>query len=100
MSIEGVTSAQIIRKLKGASQVSQTGRGEQTQSTRSDEIDISGNARFARTLSRVRERIEQAPDVRADRVAEAKQKLDSGAYNSQQVIDEVAGRIADVFRGV
>lgn len=99
MSIEGVTSAQIIRKLKGTSQVSGSSRGEQSQQARSDELDISGNARFARTLSRVKEQIADAPEVRGDRVAEAKQNLESGAYDSQEVIDEVAGRIADVFRG-
>ena len=43
----------------------------------------------------VRERIEQLPDVRADRVSEVKSRLREGHYESREVIEETAQRILD-----
>ena len=39
----------------------------------------------------------EEPDVRADRVAEVKERLASGFYQSAEVRDQVAGRLTDMF---
>ncbi|GEM_PF-4778232 len=99
MSIEGVTSAQIIRRLKGVQQASESDGAGRSKAAGGDQLNISGDARFARTLARVQERIDNTPEVRQDRVAEVQERLDEGFYESDEVIDEVADNIAAVFLG-
>ncbi len=99
MSIEGVTSAQIIRRLKGVQQSSESDGAGRTQAAGGDQLDISGDARFARTLARVQDRINETPEVRQDRVAEVQERLESGYYDSDEVIEDVADNIAAVFLG-
>ncbi|MGM0380748.1 MAG: flagellar biosynthesis anti-sigma factor FlgM [bacterium] len=99
MSIEGVTSAQIIQKLKGIEQKALEGADKPGRAARADEVNISDNARLARTVSRVQEAIRETPDVRADRVAEVRGRLESGEYDSPEVIDDVAERMTNVFLG-
>ncbi len=41
----------------------------------------------------------QASDIRADRVAQAKERIESGHYDSPQVKNEIARRITDDFAG-
>ncbi len=99
MSIEGVTSAQIIQKLKGIEQKALEDAEVSGRAARADEVNISDNARLARTVSRVQEAIRETPDVRSDRVAEVSERLEAGEYDSPEVIDEVAERLTDVFLG-
>lgn len=98
MSIEGVTSAQIIQKLKGIEEASGTAESK-TTSGGSDEVDISSDARLAQTLNRAMNAIDETPDVREDRVAEVQERVESGFYDSDEVIEQVAGQIADTFLG-
>ncbi len=44
-----------------------------------------------------RSTLESLPDVREDKVAEAKKRMEQGYYNSQVVKDELAGALAKVF---
>ena len=99
MSIEGVNSTQIIQKLKGIEKSAREQSSVSEPSAKSDRVNISGNARLARTVDRAQEAIQEAPEVRADRVAEVKERLAEGHYDSPEVIDEVADRIGDVFLG-
>lgn len=98
MSIEGITNTQIIQKLKGLEQSSR-GSSDSSAATPSDEVDISGDARLAQTLDRVSKAIQETPEVREERVAEVRQKLDSGQYDSPEVLEDVAERITSVFLG-
>ncbi len=99
MSIEGVTSAQIIQRLKGIEQDALGQAEESGRAARADEVNISDNARLARTVSRVQEAIRETPDVRSDRVADVRERLEAGEYDSPEVVDEVAERMTDVFLG-
>lgn len=99
MSIEGVTNAQIIQKLKGIEESTGTSADKTGAAQGSDEVDISGDARLAQTLNRAMEAIEETPDVREDRVAEVREKVEAGHYNSDEVIDQVASEVTDVFLG-
>lgn len=98
MSIEGVTSAQIIQKLKGIEKASGSGESEGVSGA-SDEVDISSDARLAQTLNRATDAINDTPEVREDRVAEVQERLESGFYESDEVTERVAGEITDVFLG-
>jgi len=98
MSIEGVTSAQIIQKLKGIEEASGSDEA-QGVSGGSDEVDISSDARLAQTVNRATEAINDTPEVREDRVAEVQERLESGFYESDEVIEQVAGEITGVFLG-
>ncbi|MFP4687242.1 MAG: flagellar biosynthesis anti-sigma factor FlgM [bacterium] len=99
MSIEGVNSTQIIQKLKGIEKSARQKSGAEQSAGRSDRVNISNNARLARTVARAQKAIQEAPEVRADRVAEVKERLAEGYYDSPEVIDEVAQSITDVFMG-
>ena len=99
MSIEGVNSTQIIQKLKGIEKSARQKSGAEESAGRSDRVSISNNARLARTVSRAQEAIQEAPEVRGDRVAEVKERLADGFYDSPEVIDQVAQQVTDVFLG-
>ncbi|MFB6355400.1 MAG: flagellar biosynthesis anti-sigma factor FlgM [bacterium] len=99
MSIEGVTSAQIIQKLKGIEESSQKGTGEAGGAQRSDEVNISNDARLAQTLKRSMDAIENTPEVREDRVAEVQERLESGFYDQEQVVEQAADQLTSVFLG-
>jgi len=99
MSIEGVTSAQIIQKLKGIEESAGQSADQSGAAAGSDEVDISGDARLAQTLNRAMEAIEDTPEVREDKVADVRQKVEAGHYNSDEVIDQVASEVTDVFLG-
>ncbi|MCX7882559.1 MAG: flagellar biosynthesis anti-sigma factor FlgM [Brevinematales bacterium] len=59
----------------------------------SDEVEISEEARQLAEAAKVEELVRQAPDIREERVAEVKAKLERGDYNTQEVLDTVAERI-------
>ena len=99
MSIEGVTGAQIIQKLKSIDQASPGSESGASASGPADDVNISNDAKLAQTLNRAFEEIEKAPDVREDRVADVKEKLEQGFYEQPEVVDEVADRITDLFLG-
>lgn len=89
MSIEGINNAQIIQRLKNVDAPEQsTSKG--VEASRSDEVNISNDARMARTLNRAMSAIDETPDVRDGKVAEVEEKLEDGFYESDEVMDEVA----------
>lgn len=71
------------------------------QAAPADHAEISDTAhqlmdlRAAVDVGRVS--LESIPDVREDKVAEAKKRLEQGYYNSQVVQDEVASSLATLF---
>jgi anti-sigma28 factor (negative regulator of flagellin synthesis) len=62
-----------------------------------DQAEISSQARkmvdLRHIIDAARREIEQTPDVRADRVARAKERIASGFYQSATVRDQVATRL-------
>ncbi len=59
----------------------------------SDEVEISEEARQLAEAAKIEDVVRQSADIREDRVAEVKAKLERGEYNTQEVIDKVAERI-------
>lgn len=59
----------------------------------SDEVEISEEARQLAEAAKIEEIVRQTPEIREDRVAEVKEKLERGEYNNEEVINVVAERI-------
>ena len=66
---------------------------ESSSSTRGDQIDISTGRREAVTVSRMIKAAQAEPDVRAEEVARAKEKLENGEYDGTDVSRATAKKI-------
>jgi negative regulator of flagellin synthesis FlgM len=69
------------------------------ETPKSDSISISSEAMEKAELYRAIEWAAAAPDVRAERVAELKAKINDPAYLNDQVIDATADKLIDVLFG-
>lgn len=78
-------------------------RGAGTESL-ADRAEISATAHrlvdLRRTLDVGRAAAAQEPDVRQERVDQARERLASGYYNSVEVLAKVAGGVDKVIRGI
>ena len=67
----------------------------------SDQAEISSQAHkfvdLRQALDAGQQEIERTPDLRANKVARAKERLSSGFYHSAEVRDKVAGRLSQLF---
>ncbi|HUX11800.1 MAG TPA: flagellar biosynthesis anti-sigma factor FlgM [Spirochaetia bacterium] len=62
-----------------------------------DSIAFSDEARIKADLYRATEQVRQAPDVRLDRIAEVKKKLEDPNYINNKVLSGVADRVMEMF---
>jgi negative regulator of flagellin synthesis FlgM len=62
-----------------------------------DSINVSSEARSKAEVLKTLESAKTAPDVRVDRVAEVKRKLQDPTYPSQEVIEKTAEGILKSF---
>lgn len=67
-----------------------------SQAEKSDSISLSSEAVEKAEFYRALELVASAPDIREDRVAELRQKIDDPAYIEER-ISATADRIMDVF---
>lgn len=76
-------------------------RSERPQSAEAarqgDSVSLSDEARLKAELYQVTEEVRGSEDVRADRVAEVKQKLEDPSYIDNNVLSNVADRLMEVF---
>jgi len=63
----------------------------------SDSVSVSTEAMEKGELYRAIELVSSAEDVRADRIAELKQKINDPAYLNDKLISETADRIMNAF---
>jgi len=71
-------------------------REERTEAAkRQDGVDISPEARRAAEVSRFVEVAKSRPDVREQRVEEARANIESGQYRDEEVVRETAERLVD-----
>ncbi len=64
---------------------------------RRDGVDISSQGRQAADISRIKAIADQEPDIRPDRVEQARQSIENGAYKKESVIVEIAKRLENLF---
>ena len=76
------------------------GRAEQVaEAPRTDSVSISSAAQEKAEIFRVKELANAAPDVRADRVAELREKINDPAYINERVLTATAERLIDDLFG-
>ena len=64
-----------------------------------DSISISSKAQQKAELYRIQELAAAAPEIRADRVAELKEKINDPSYLNDKVMNETADRLIDALFG-
>jgi negative regulator of flagellin synthesis FlgM len=94
MTIDRIGSIDPIQPGKKPGGVTQTNK-----TSRTDSISISQEGMEKSELSRVMAIVAAAPDIRAERVAELKQKINDPSYLNDQVINATADRIIDALWG-
>ena len=94
MTIDRIGSVNPIQPGKRPGQTSQV-----NPSQGPDTIDISSEAQEKAELFRAREMAAAAPEVRADRVAELKAKIDDPAYLNDRILNATADRLIDTLFG-
>jgi len=63
-----------------------------------DSIEVSEEAKQKAEVFKALESLRSVPDIREDRVAEVKKKLEDPNYINEKVIESVADRILDLFK--
>jgi negative regulator of flagellin synthesis FlgM len=94
MTIDRIGSIDPIQPGKKPGGVSQANK-----TARTDSISISKEAMEKSELYRVMDMVAATPDIRAERVAELKQKINDPSYLNDQVINATAERIIDALWG-
>jgi len=65
--------------------------------SRQDGVDISSKGRQAADIARIKAIADQEPDVRPDRVDQARQAIENGDHKKESVIVEIAKRLEDLI---
>ena len=90
---------EIIMRIDAYNQISQIYQTNKKQTVNksnsvygSDKVEIS---QFGKDYQIAKQAVAQAPDVRADKVAEIKSQLDAGTYNVSN--DDFAAKLAEKY---
>ena len=92
MTIEGLGPVDPLSKYNKTEKTTKPVNKDKT-----DSIDVSAEAKSMGELYKVAEQVKQSPDIRADRVAEVKEKLKDPSYISDKVVDTVAEKLMEMF---
>jgi len=86
-------------KITGSDQFQSQKTREVKKSTGEDTVSISPEAQEAKVISRAKDTVNAAADVRADRVKEVREKLNRGDYDAPntEILDKVAEKIAQTL---
>ena len=93
MQINGPSNIHGAQSLQGPQRTQGVAGKQPASATQgADQVDISPEADL---ISRVRD----VPDVRADRVAEIRQQIEAGTYETAEKLDIAVGRLLDEISG-
>jgi negative regulator of flagellin synthesis FlgM len=92
MTVNGIGPIEPIQPGKKPGQSGQVSRNGKT-----DTISLSPEAREQAALSQARELIFAAPDVRAERIAEMKKKINDPSYINETILKATADKILDAW---
>jgi len=105
MSIEGVFKASLNAKIattgkSGTGFVQkETGKNKKPTDLQSDSVDASqANKGFAETIGDLKVTLSAIPDVRMDKAAEVRAKMEEGFYDKYEVMEQTAYSLSDAFR--
>lgn len=84
-----------VDPLSRFNKTEKTVRSELKEKT--DSIDVSSEAKKSAELLQTMESVKLAPDVREDRIAEVKARLQDPNYINDTVVNSVADKLMDLF---
>ena len=84
-----------VDPLSRINKTEKTVRSELKEKT--DSIDVSSEAKKSAELLQTMETVKLAPDVREDRIAEVKARLQDPNYINDTVVNSVADKLMDLF---
>jgi negative regulator of flagellin synthesis FlgM len=73
--------------------------GQVSESPKTDSISISSEAQQKAEMLRVQELASAAPDIRAERIAELKEKINNPSYLNDELIKATANKLIDTLFG-
>jgi flagellar biosynthesis anti-sigma factor FlgM len=89
-----------LRKIEGARKAEKAGKGAKPPLA-ADRSEFSPNAqRLSETkahIETISASVAAQPDVRPEKVAEVRQKIEQGFYNSEEFIDKLADKLLAEF---
>jgi negative regulator of flagellin synthesis FlgM len=92
MAIEG------IGPIQPNQPVNRTGKAQSPERpAAADSVAFSDEAKLKADMFRMQETVRAGEDVRADRIAEVRAKLQDPSYIDDAVLNTVADRVMDVF---
>ena len=89
MEIRGVDG---INRVDNNSKINKVSKKNETSSS-SDVAEISSEAKQMADIQKAKVAVDKSPDVRQDKIEEVKAKLESGAYDNEEVMNKVAEKI-------
>ena len=93
MQINGTSNAHGPQSLNGPQRASSAAASKASKPMHgADQIDISPEAELVG-------RVNDLPEVRADRVAEIRQQIEAGTYETEAKLDLAVGRLLDELAG-
>ncbi|MCQ2580038.1 MAG: flagellar biosynthesis anti-sigma factor FlgM [Treponemataceae bacterium] len=92
----------VINRLDGINPLQDTQNAQKSQNRNSvrdirDSINLSDEARELSEAYYASEVAKETPDVRADKIAEIKEKIKDPSYINEAVVNTVANRIMDAY---
>jgi anti-sigma28 factor (negative regulator of flagellin synthesis) len=94
VGIHGIGGVPEPRPDRPAEVRDRKGRDETLSVKAEDDVMISSEAQAAASLARLIQEAKTTPDVRADKVAAAKESIERGDYKQADVVAQVAARIS------
>lgn len=93
MQIQGPANLHGAQAIQSPHRVNETAPQQSSESIHgADQLEISAEAEM---ISRIRD----VPDIRADRVAEIRQQIESGSYETDDKLEVAVGRLFDELAG-
>jgi anti-sigma28 factor (negative regulator of flagellin synthesis) len=94
MEIRGIDN---VRGIDNNSKINKIVKKDNESTQVPDSADISVEAKQLAEEAKIRETMAKTPDVREDKIQQAKEKLQNGAYNKEEVMNTVAERLMKVL---
>jgi flagellar biosynthesis anti-sigma factor FlgM len=92
-----------LRKATGAKELDKPNGKDTSVSSRKDSVELSGKGRQisadSAEKSAVTARADALPEVRNEKIAEVREKIANGFYNSPEFTDKLADRLINDFWG-
>ena len=93
MQIQGPANLHGAQPIHGPHRVKETAPQQPSESIHgADQLEISAEAEM---ISRIRD----VPDIRADRVADIRQQIEAGTYDTNDKLEVAVGRLFDEMAG-